>query len=219
MDKRIKIIAVAILLPISVVVPALLAQTMAMDSQVYAQQSTLQQRVEEYKAKLGTAPSQADLNKLKLRCGVAQTVLKNLQTRTESVSETRTSVYKTIDDSLVSLQTALKAKSIDTAKLDTEIVELKTKSTQFTTDMTAYKQAVADSASLDCATDALGLKASLQEARLLHDKLVVEVADIRTYVINTVKPTLAQVKTDLQAQAAAAATQTTTPGGTTDAAQ
>ena len=219
MDKRIKIIAVAILLPISVVVPALLAQTIAMDSQVYAQQSTLQTRVEAYKAKLGTAPSQAELNKLKLRCSVAQTVFKNLQGRVETVNETRVNVYKNIGTSLTDLQTALKAKSINTAKLDEQMKDLDAKSTAFKTDMAAYVQAVTDSAAIDCATDPLALKASLQESRILHDKLVVEVADIRTTVNNTIKPTLVQVKTDLQAQAAAGAAATPSTQGATDAAQ
>ncbi len=217
MDKRIKIIAVAILLPISVVVPALLAQTIAMDSQVYAQQSTLQQRVDAYKVKLGTAPSAAELNKLKLRCSVAQTVFKNLQTKTSDVQKKRVEVYTNIATSLTDLQTALKAKSIDTAKLDAQMKDLETQTTQFKTDMEIYKQAVEDSANIDCATDPLALRAALEEARVAHAKLVVEVAAIRTTVNNTIKPTLVQVKADLVAQAAASST--TPIEGTTNAAQ
>ncbi len=203
MNKRLKILAIAIILPVSVAVPAVLAQTIASDSHVYAQQSTLQQRIESYKSKLGTSPSQAELNRLKLRCGVAQTVFKNLQDRTTEVQKTRDTVYTGINKDLTDLQTALKAKSVDTTKLEAQMKDLTTKTTQFKTDMTTYTQAVADSATVDCATDPLALKAALQEARLAHDKLVVEVADIRTTINNTIKPTLTQVKTDLQAKAAA----------------
>lgn len=217
MDKRIKIIAVAILLPLSVVVPVLLAQTIALDSQVYAQQNTLQQRVEAYKAKLSPTPSQGELTRLKARCSVAQTVFKNLQTRTGTVQQKRVTAYDNINKSLTELQTALKAKSIDTVKLDAQIKDLDAKLTAFKTDMAAYKQAVDDSAEIDCAADPLALKASLQEARTDHEKLVIAVADIRTYITNTVKPTLTQIKADLTAQAAAATPATPTEGATNGA--
>lgn len=217
MDKRIKIIAVAVLLPLSIVVPVLLAQTMALDSHVYAQQGTLQQRVEAYKAKLSTTPSQAELNRLKARCSVAQTVIKNLQTRVGTVQEKRATAYDNINKSLTELQTALKAKQVDTTKLDAQIKDLDAKLTSFKADMGVYKQSVEDSAAIDCAADPLALRASLQESRNQHEKLVTSVADIRTYINNTVKPTLAQIKTDLAAQAAASTTPTTE--GATDGTQ
>lgn len=220
MDKRIKIIAAIVMLPLSIVVPVFLAQTVALDSHVYAQQDTLQTRVEAYKAKLSQAPSQAELNRLKLRCSVAQTVFKNLQTRVGTVQEKRVAAYDGVNKNLTDLDMALKAKSIDTAKLDSQIKELETKMTAFKDDMKSYKQAVEDSAAVDCAADPLALRASLEVARADHQRLVTNVADIRTYVNNTIKPTLGQIKTDLQAQAAAGATPTTEPQGVTpDAAQ
>ncbi len=211
MNKRLKLLAIIIVLPVSVAVPVILAQTIASDSHVYAQQSTLQQRVDAYKAKLGTSPSQSELNRLKLRCSVAQTVFKNLQTHTTDVQKNRNTVYEGISKDLTDLQAALKAKSVDITKLDAQMKELTTKTTQFKTDMETYTQAVADSGAVDCATDPLALKAALQEARTAHDKLVIEIADIRTSINNTIKPTLTQVKTDLQAQAAAKAATPATP--------
>lgn len=217
MNKRIKVLIILALLPLSIAVPVFLMQTVSLDSQVYAQQSTLQQRVESYKAKLGTTPSQSELNRFKLRCSVAQTSLKGLQTKATTAQENRTKVYSKINEDLQKLITVLKEKSIDTTKLEAQAKELDAKITQFNTDANAYKQAVEDSATNDCTTDPLALRAALQEARNNHTKLITEVADIRAYVNNVIKPSLNQVKTDLKAQQTAAPATTTTGG--TDATQ
>lgn len=200
MNKRIKLVIIALVLPVSIFVPVYLAQTISLDSQVYAQSTTLQQRIEQYKSKLGTNPNQAQLNRFKLRCGVAQTSLKNLQTKVANGQESRVKVYDKILEDLNVLSTKLKEKSIDTTKLDAYIKELDTKVKNYKTNVSTYKQAVEDAAANDCTTDPLGLLAAIQEARNSHAKLITEVADIRAYVNNVIKPGLSQVKTDLQAQ-------------------
>ncbi len=210
MNKKVKVLIIALLLPLSVIVPMLLAQTIRLDSHLYAQQSNLQQRVEAYKNKLNTPPPQAELNRLKLRCSVSQTVLKGLQTRVSTVQENRTKAYSKVTERLTKLSTALKEKQVDSAKLDGQIKELEAKIKTFETDIASYKQAVEDSANVECSTDPLALKAGLQEARSQHSKLISEVADIRAYVNNVIKPTLVQIKQDLNAQTSQA--QTTTEG-------
>lgn len=225
MNRFVKALIILILLPVAVITPVFLAQTLAIDAQVTAQQSNLQQRVEQYKAKLQTQPSQSDLNKLKLRCSVAQDRLKAVGTRAGTVQEKRVAAYGSINKTLEELTAALKAKNIATTNLETNSKELKTKTDVFTADMTAYKQAVDDAAGADCANDPLALKAALEDARIYHTKLVQEVTDIRTYVNNVVKVTLKQVKDDLvtQQQAANAApapdTSTQSTGDTPSATQ
>lgn len=200
MNKFVKVLIILVLLPLSISVPVFLAQSIALDSQVYAQQSTLQQRVEDYKTKLGTAPSQTELNRLKLRCSVAQTALKTLSTRVGSVQEKRVDAYDTINKNLTDLIAALKAKSINTTQLEAQSKELKTKTDTFATDLKAYKQSVEDAASADCSGDPLALRAALEEARKGHTKLVTEVGDIRAYINNVIKPTLKQVRADVITQ-------------------
>ncbi len=215
MNKKVKVLIIALLLPLSIIVPVFLAQTVSLDSQVYAQQSTLQQRVEGYKNKVSTPPSQAELNRLKLRCSVSQTVLKGLQARITAAQEKRTKAYENVLDRLNKLDAALKEKSISTEKLEGQIKELDAKIKAFNADVATYKQAVEDSAEVECATDPLALKAGLQEARTQNAKLITEVAEIRSYVNNVIKPTLTQVKQDLTAQSQAPAT----TEGATDATQ
>lgn len=222
MNRFVKALIILILIPVAVITPVFLVQTMALDAQVSAQQGTMQQRVEQYKAKLQTPPSQTVLNKLKLRCSVAQERLKAVGVRAGTVQEKRTAAYGSVNKTLEDLTTALKEKSVTTTNLEAESKELKDKTDAFATDLTAYKQAVDDAAAADCSTDPLALWAALQDARNYHTKLVQEVADIRTYVNNVIKVTLKQTKDDLVTQQQAAAGAQATPdttGGTTGATQ
>lgn len=223
MNRFVKALIILVLVPVAIITPVFLVQTMALDAQVSAQQTNLQQRVEQYKAKLQTSPSQGELNKLKLRCSVAQDRLKGLNTRIGNVQEKRIPAYDSVNKTLEELVTALKAKNVTTTNLEAQSKELKAKTDAFAADLTAYKQAVDDAANADCANDPLATRAALQDARNLHTKLMQQVPDIRTYVNNVIKVTLKQIRADLVTQQAAAATpstDTTQPaGGTTGATQ
>lgn len=223
MNRYFKALIILIVLPIAVILPMFLAQTLTIDAQVVAQQDTLQQRIEQYKAKLQTQPTKSDLTKLKLRCSVAQSKLKTISEKAGKVQERRVESYNTINKKLENLTTALKAKNIATTDLETQSKELKTKTDAFATDLQAFKQATEDASNADCANDPLAMKASLESARINYTKLTQEVSDIRAYINNVIKITLKHTKDDLQAQQKASNTtgdtQTSTSGGATDATQ
>lgn len=200
MNKFTKLLLTLILVPLAVMVPVFLAQTLSIDAHVTAQQSNLQQRIEQYKSKLQKQPSKSDLDKLKLRCTVAQERLKAIATKTGTIQEKRVGAYDSINKSLTDLTAVLKEKNVTTTTLEANTKELKTKTDAFKADMAAYKQAVEDASNVDCANDPLALKASLEEARNYHTKLMQEVADIRSYINNVVKITLKQVRDDLVTQ-------------------
>lgn len=214
MNKFIKVLIVVLAIPVSVAAAVLLSQTISNDSSVYAQTANLQERVEKYKASLSTNPSQNDLNRLKLRCSVAQSVLKNVSTRATKAQENRVAAYDSILKNLNDLVTALKAKSIDTTKLEAEIKDLQAKVDQYKKDAAVYDQAVADGAELKCSDDPLALRAAIQESRNKLEVLKTQVADIRTTINNVIKPTLKQIRADLVTQQQA--TTTTPPAPTTD---
>ncbi len=223
MNKYLKALIVVIVLPIAVVLAVFLAQTLAIDAHVVAQQDTLQQRVEQYKKKLQTQPTQADLNKLKLRCNVAQDRLKSVSERAKKVQEKRTASYDSINKSLQDLIVVLKAKSISTTNLEAQSKELKSKTDAFSADLKTFQQATEDASTADCAGDPLALKASLENARVAHTKLLQEVSDIRVYIKNVIKVTLKQIREDIVTQQKAStevpATSTQATGGATNATQ
>lgn len=221
MNKFLKVLIITILLPLTVVSSAFMAQTLHLDAQVSAEQSTLQQRVEQYKAKLQTQPSKTDLDKLKLRCSVAQDRLKSLSERISKVHKSRTEGYASINKTLEELTIDLKAKNISVTKLEEQNKQLKAKTDTFSSDITAYKQSIDDAVALDCAADPLALKAAIIDAANYNVKIIPEVADIRNHINNVTKVTLKQIKDDLVVQRDAkdnqapipAPDQATQPGG------
>ncbi len=198
MNKYIKILIVLIVLPITVVITAFLAQTLSLDAQVSAQQTNLQQRVEQYKQRLQTQSSKAELDKLKLRCSVAQEKLKTLAEKASATQEKRVKTYNNINSTLDELKVVLKEKNIDITTLETQSKDLKSKTDTFALDMANYKQALEDSANSDCQTDPLAVKASLEEARNYRVKLAQEVEDIKNYVTNVITITLKQIGDELK---------------------
>lgn len=212
MNKYIKALIVLIILPITVVITSFSVQTLTLDEQVSAQQTNLQQRVELYKQRLQAQPSKSELNKLKLRCRVSQQRLKSIAEKSSNVQTKRNLAYGSINKSLEELLAVLKQKGINTSNLETQTKELKSKTDTFAVDMSAYKQALEDSSTSDCATDPLAVKASLEEARNYRVKLAQEIEDIRVYIANVLKISLKQAKADLEAQKAT----NTTNSGTTN---
>jgi chromosome segregation ATPase len=110
---------------------------------------------------------------------------------------TRTKDYEALSSNLNTMLEKLNAKNIDTTELKAELTAVQTKITTFSTDLTAYKQALSDAKNADCTTDPAAFKAALQTARTARDKVVKDAADIKAYVINTIKPTLQKIRTQL----------------------
>lgn len=219
MKKVLKVFVFIVLVPVAVSLPVLLIQTIDEDAKVYAQSDSLQERINAYKSSLKDTPSRSQLDRLKLRCNVSQTALKNLQTKVGSAQENRVAAYGTIQTRLNELITVLEEKEIDLTELKAQTAELEKKVTSFTTDLNAYQQAVDDAAELDCTEDPQALQAAIQEGRNRLTKLVSSVGDIRSHINNLLKPSLVKVKEDLvtQANTAEQATEpSATEGVTTD---
>lgn len=173
-----------------------------LSTQVQAQTAdttTLTQRLDSYKTQLAlTQLSRTDESKIKLRCGVAQSTLKNLQTRVATVQTKRGEAYGTIQTDMDKLITRLKDQAFETTTIEGAVDAYDAKIAGYTTTMNAYKQAIDDAVAVDCATNPLGFKVALEVARRAHASLLIGVTDIRSYALNTLKPTLGQVKQQIQ---------------------
>lgn len=163
---------------------------------VQAQGTTLEQRLETYKVerKIDTKNKE---ERLKLRCGIAQANLRNLQIRINQAQTTRATAYKNIADILNNLQKSLNEQAFETTNLTAVIDVYNSKVADYTANMNAYKQAVDDAVAVNCVNDPHGFRGALETARLYHEKMVPLITDIRSYVTNTVKTTLTQIKDQL----------------------
>lgn len=176
----------------------------------------VEDRVKSRVAELKTKLTAAQTAKLKVACKPAQVKTSTLKTKLGLISTNRTTTYANITAKLTTLQTKVKAANVDTTDLDAQLTQLKTLVTTFNTDLKNYTQAVSDTAAIDCVADPTGFQASIEAARALHDKLLTDSAAIKTYLSDTIKPTLQTLKTQLEAAETESekTTTTTTTGGT-----
>ena len=168
-------------------------------------------RLAEHKATLKTKLTTVEQANIKAKCKVSQNgAVNSLSGRIKGIETSRNEVYNNLIDRLNSLVTKLKAKNVDTTKLDAEIVTLKTKIATFQADLAKYKQGVIDLKSMDCVTDPTAFKAALESTRTLHDQVAKDALDVKAYVNDTIKPTLKDIRTQL----AATEKTSSTTGGT-----
>jgi hypothetical protein len=163
---------------------------------LYAQDTTLAQRLEQYKKDRNINTKQ-ETQSIKLRCSVAQAALKNLLVRINTAQSSRQTAYKNISDILANLQKSLNEQAFEISTLKSVTDTYNAKVTVYTGDITVYKQAVEDAIAVNCVEDPHGFRGALETARLYHDKLVPDITDIRSYTTNTVKTSLTQIKVQL----------------------
>lgn len=159
--------------------------------------TTLEERISEHKSQFKQKLTNAQQLKVKTKCKDAQGLIGSLSVRIKNVQTNRNGVYKNITNKLASLQTKLQQKDIDTTELQAEISVLRTKVDAYKTDTATYKQAVIDLAGMDCTSDPTAFKSTLDAARAARQKVADDIADIRTYVNNTIKPTLVKIRLQL----------------------
>ncbi len=176
-------------------------QTPAVDrpSDPAAASQALKSRLAQRKALLGTKLTAIERALVINKCVSAQTTLAPVKVRFEIINKNRAEAYKNVIDNLQKLSDRLETSGVDTAALNNDITELGKRVTTFSADYAGYKQAVDDLTVVDCKTDPEGFRASLDTAREKHKDVVADSAAIRTYVNDTVKPELKQIRTQLQA--------------------
>jgi hypothetical protein len=165
-----------------------------------ADKASLQSRLDKRKAELKIKLTALEQARLKTKCKASQGNISSLRGRIKGIETSRDNVYTQLVKRLNDLSGKLKDKGLDTTQLNTEITELQTKIDTFNTDLDAYKQAVTDLAAMDCAADPTAFKASLEAARTLQTKVKDDVVAIRTYVNDTIKTTLKDIRAQLEKQ-------------------
>lgn len=177
--------------------------------------AALQERLEKRKTELKTKVSTAAQTRIKNRCVAAQGKITSVVSRVKGLETSRTEVHKNVLNRLTSLSEKLQAKGVDTTQLDAEITELKGLIDTFSTDLAAYKQAASDLTELDCTADPTAFQASLEASRTARTTAAASAKAVKTYMEETIKPTLKDIRAQLAgtAETKAADKETTETGG------
>lgn len=154
----------------------------------------LKARLEARKTALKTRIDAAKQIRIKSRCKAAQGGISNIRGRIKGLETSRSHVYENLLSRLEKLNERLKANNVDTAALEMQLTELRTLIDTFNTDLAAYKLAVSDLADMDCAADPTAFQASLEEARTARAKAAESAKAVKTYLSETIKPTLKELK-------------------------
>lgn len=160
--------------------------------------ATIKSRVEKLKTDLKIKLTTVEEARFKERCKAAQGTVGALITRFGTGVIKRTKAYENLSHRLEDLIPKLKAANINTTELEQQKTELDAKIATYNTDLAAYKQALNDLKAFDCVTDPTGFKAALEAARTAHAALMTDATAIRSYVVDTIKPTLSEIRTQLQ---------------------
>lgn len=159
----------------------------------------LLRRLTDRKSSLKTKLTTTEQSRVKLKCVPSQTgSLKSLSGRIKGIETSRRQTHKNLLNRLDKLVEKLKVKNVDTTALEAEIVVLKTKIATFDADLALYKQAITDLKSMDCVADPVSFKASLETARTLKQTVAKDSESIKSYVNDTIKPTLKIIQTALE---------------------
>ena len=160
-------------------------------------QQEQKQRIEKRKVELKTKLTNLQQTRIKQRCKPAQGLITGATAKLNLVEKNRSEKYTALLQKLNEAETKLAKEGVNTTDLKTQIAVLQTKVDTFKTDLTAYKQSITDTKEIDCTTDPVGFKASLESSRALLAKLKVDATEIRTHLTTKVKPAIVAAKSQL----------------------
>lgn len=202
MNKKFKVLIIAILLPLGVLVPALSMHSyyLPVSSAQNQETGSLKSRKERYKKIVESEEfSTTEEDRIRIRCLAVQTNIKALNQRLNAVQKRRAKVYDSIISRLSTVAEGASEQGVGVKSLNQEIDAFSGKVSTYKSTMSDYTQAVADMTNIDCREDPVSFRGALEEARIKHAELITQVIDIREYVENTLKPVLQQVRDALAA--------------------
>lgn len=192
------VMALGAVLSLVLYAPAVSAATPAATNDATKQSTkTLAQRVEDYKTKNPVQLTAAQQAVLKGKCKAAQTITKALTLTVDTSSKNRTTIYGDITTTVEKIVGQLNDANVDTTKLTEQQTKVAELIKTYSTDVTNYKSVLADLNEQDCTTDPVGFKATLEAARGQRTSVNKDVMAIRTYLQDTLKPSLKTAQASL----------------------
>ncbi len=196
-------IYIALVLSVVLIAPLILASSVyaALPPGAPAPGSTFAQRLEQRKQEQQVKMDKKEMDRLSGRCINVQSLIRPLQQATGQTVSKRTSTYQKIDAKLWVVIGQLKLAGKDTFKLEKQRTELAGKAAAFQTVSAQYQQTMDDILIINCQADIVGFKSLLETVRAYHNQVRTGSADVRSFVLDTIKPSLADYVTQLQPQA------------------
>lgn len=181
----------------SIVVSAQQDSTANTTAEPTTQKTRLQERLEQRKDRVQKRLSVAETKNLETRCKASQGPLGKVRGKHGSVQSTRMRIHNGLVERLSTLSSKLQAKNLDVTELNIQITTLKSLVNAFEVSFGEYKTAVADATEMDCVSDPVAFKASLEEARSALTKARQDSVAIKEHIKTKIKPELQVLRTQL----------------------
>ena len=159
---------------------------------------SLQQRIDFRKNELKLVIDPKDEQRLKTRCIAVQALYRNFQQELSPKVTNHQNKYQSIDAKLYLAIGKLKLAERDTLELEKQRTALAAKVAELDIVFTNYRQSIDDVVVMNCQADLVGFKSLIQTSRGYHDAVRLQTSDIKSYVVDTIKATLAGHTTALQ---------------------
>lgn len=164
-----------------------------------ADKKQIEDRIDKRRVERNFRIPYADQVRTKERCKGAQARLSLLGNRIKGIETSRSEKYTNLVNRLNNLAESLKEKEIDTTNLEVQVAALQAHIDAFDTELAAYKLVVSDLSLVDCQQVPVGFRASIEAARESRASTAVASAAIKTYLQETIKPSLQQLRSQLNA--------------------
>ena len=176
------------------------------------QKTEREARIKQLKTAQKVKLSTTEKKKIQEKCQAAQGKMSSVTGKFNGIETSRAKIHKNILDRLTTAEAKLKEKGADTTQLTADIATLKTKIDTFDASLAAYKLSVTDLKAEDCKTDPEGFKAALTTARSNLEKVRNDAKAVHTYLKDTVRPLLTELKKQVSSTEATGSPLNTTGG-------
>lgn len=163
---------------------------------------TFEQRLAQRKSEQNVQLDDRTTKRITSKCVGAQNAVRALQQTATPTMDNRGKSYQRIDGILWVVIGQLRLASQDTFTLERSRAQLAADVQTFQTTGVYYLQALDDITVINCQADPVGFKALLETARAYHQQIQDQSKAIKTYIIDTIKPILAQHTQNLQTKPA-----------------
>lgn len=178
-----------------------------------SEKKTTEQRIQAYKEKQTEKLAEAQAKRVQARCKAAQEKVTALQKQVATTIEKRKTAYDAVDTKISALLEKLQKAGIDTKAYETAREDVKIAAASLSEDMDAYGFVLDDLVAMDCAADPDAFKAALEAARTTQKQLREQSQAFRSLVKTDIKALMQEIRTQLEALAAASNQADTTTTG------
>lgn len=158
---------------------------------------TLEERLNNVKERVAVQVNEAEQRRIEARCSTAQERINNLRNRIGDSIERRRNAYTGVSSRLNELVVKLQAAGVENTELNLAVAEMEALLNDSRLSVDTYMQNLADITEMDCASDAEGFKALLDDAREKRTAIVSRQSEIQALKNEKLKPALQNIRESL----------------------